>query len=270
MRYYGLIHEVQEDVLPMSKFDSIFKKFNQNNTQTSLFEIAEAVIREFKLASLTTETAYIHSFQDILHSYTQKNSASIHLFLEWWDENKDKLYIAQSETKGCMQAMTIHKSKGLQFKVVVMPFISWAFYNTFHRFIIETKGSEFSDLPLLELPVSKGLAQTQFSAQYVEEMTQIFLDNLNLFYVACTRAEDVLCMAYPEHRKAKTTLCMDGFVKRILAQTEGATEDGLIIGELEKIEEEPIGIEGQIVEKSYPVFFNQKYIITKPRSSCFF
>ena len=64
---------------------------------------------------------------DLVHSFSQKNLNSIYDFLEYWEEIKNKKSIVISEEINAVKLMTIHKSKGLAFPIVIIPF-DWQSY----------------------------------------------------------------------------------------------------------------------------------------------
>src|SRR5690606_19626808 len=89
-----------------------------------------------------------------------------------------------------IRVLTIHKSKGLQFKVVLMPFMDWE--------IMESRGviwSEFKENDsagvIVPLSLTSALAETSFAERFKKEVVMAYLDSLNLIYVALTRAEEV-------------------------------------------------------------------------------
>ena len=225
LRYYGLLVMHTNDLLPITYFSEIESVCKRVMRGGSMFEIADLFIKEFNLGTIPEEAAFIHALQDFIYTFSLKQVNSIRLFLEWWNEKHDTLYISQPETKGAMRAMTIHKSKGLQFKVVIMPFTNWAFVRSrMNRGIMYTAETDFNELPVLPVSFTKGLAKTQFAEQYISEIMQVFLDNINKLYVACTRAEDVLYMMYsPTLVGTNSKASMSSFLDRTLTSLSQET-----------------------------------------------
>lgn len=83
-----------------------------------VYEFFEKMITLFKLERNTD--AFIRYFQENIFLYTQKQ-ASLAGFMEWWEENKGKKSIIISGDTDAVKVMTIHKSKGLEFPVVILP-----------------------------------------------------------------------------------------------------------------------------------------------------
>jgi ATP-dependent exoDNAse (exonuclease V) beta subunit len=90
-----------------------------------------------------------------------------------------------------MKVLTIHKSKGLEFGIVILPFLSWNLdHKSFHSNILWTIPGypPFNKLGIVPVRYTSELAETIFAEQYFEEKYSAYLDNINLLYVAFTRA----------------------------------------------------------------------------------
>lgn len=72
-----------------------------------------------------TQAAYICAFQDAVLQYCDTYPADPGSFLGWWEENGSRLSIAAPEGTEAVQVMTVHKSKGLEFGVVIVPCADW-------------------------------------------------------------------------------------------------------------------------------------------------
>ncbi len=175
----------------------------------ALVDLIEEIVRLFDLASNDVQRVYLLAFQDAVLDYSKHRNAGIEGFLLWWDENNQRS-VQVSENQNAIRLLTIHKSKGLQFKTVIIPFCTWGLDNNSsgeNQTIVwcDTTGKEpFDRLPLLPLKYKQDMANTMFATDYLEEKTKAYLDNLNLLYVACTRAEEVLyVMADVPKRKDK-------------------------------------------------------------------
>ena len=99
-----------------------------------------------------------------------------------------------------MRVMTIHKSKGLEFKVVIIPFCNWSLDHQSNQtnFVwCHTHEEPFSRIPVLPLRYGSSLAQTYYATEYFDEKMYACIDNLNIAYVAFTRAEEELHIFAP-------------------------------------------------------------------------
>ena len=156
----------------------------------SLFDLTETLIRTFSLHMRTP--LYVQFFLDEVLRFTTTGSGGIPAFLEYWETKKDKLSVVLPTRSDAVQVMTIHKSKGLEFPVVIFPFAKQK---------ISPRGSEvwvpFEDEALPELKtayikLSKTLENTRYAPYYEEEQGKRKLDLMNMVYVAFTRASERL------------------------------------------------------------------------------
>lgn len=173
-------------------------KSKQNKLNSlSLVDLVEELIRVYDLGQHKNQLAYLLAFQDAILDYSKNKSAGIEGFLLWWEEN-NKRAIQVSESQDGIKLMTIHKSKGLQFKTVILPFCTWSIDhstggNKQNILWCDTTGKKsFEALPFLPMKYVKTMKDSMFSKDYMEEKAKAYMDNLNLLYVACTRAEEVL------------------------------------------------------------------------------
>ena len=161
------------------------------NTSASLFETVEQIIDVFGLKDKEEELPYLIAFQDIVFDYESSNTNSVAIFLEWWEKEKSKKVLSTSEEVDAVRILTIHKSKGLEFATVIIPFCDWDLDDTRHarRLWCVNQQEGFSDLGVAPLNYSSKLADSYFMDDYLEEHMKSYVDNLNLLYVALTRAE---------------------------------------------------------------------------------
>ncbi|MGC1244344.1 MAG: UvrD-helicase domain-containing protein [Chryseosolibacter sp.] len=176
-----------------------------------LIELTETLIDIFQLGKVNGELVYIQTFQDLVLEFNSRERNDLGAFLEWWEANKQKKSIQISGEVNAAQILTIHKSKGLQFRYVIIPFCAWSLdheqWQAPNLWVRSDEGP-FRDAGYLPVKYSKNLEDTFFSEFYAEEKTKIYLDNLNLLYVALTRAEVGLVVFAPaiETRGAKGSI----------------------------------------------------------------
>lgn len=160
----------------------------------SLFETVEAIIEKFSLKKRQEEVPYLIAFQDLIFEYEASNSNSVTLFLEWWEKEQYKRVLSTSEDINAVRILTIHKSKGLEFDYVILPFCSWELDSVrpMRRIWCHNREEEFNKLEYAPLNYSSKLAGTLFKEDYYDEHLKAYVDNLNLLYVALTRAKTEL------------------------------------------------------------------------------
>jgi ATP-dependent exoDNAse (exonuclease V) beta subunit len=171
--------------------------------QLPLMEALEELIKVLGLMELGLEKAYISGFKEAVYDFTANNRADLSGFLEWWEINQTKRTVKIPEGHNAMRILTIHKSKGLQFKVVLMPFLKWTIFDTGKGNVV---WSPFEDREkglsaIIPLTLNGDLADSDFRETYAEEAIMAYLDSLNMLYVALTRAEDVFMGFIPYKAK---------------------------------------------------------------------
>lgn len=163
--------------------------------QLPLFEAAEALISFFGLGEYKRNVPFLNTFQDHVVNFTSSGTADFSSFLVWWEQTGTRQSVVLPENQDAIRILTIHKSKGLEFKAVIVPFITWQLdhISTKQPFLWVTPDVQpFSDLGVVPVKYSKDLLNTIFNENYTSEKFSVYLDNLNLLYVALTRAREIL------------------------------------------------------------------------------
>ena len=154
-----------------------------------LYELVERLYAIFTLEHLNEQSAYVCAFYDQLAAYVSENTASIDGFLKEWDETLCGKTIKSDETEG-VRIVSIHKSKGLEFNYVICPFCDWQLEKQSGNILWCKPGEKpFNELPIAPIDYSqKQMMGTIYEHDYLHEHLQNTVDNLNLLYVAFTRA----------------------------------------------------------------------------------
>ena len=170
--------------------EAFVERFEQL-AKTPIMELAESLYDIFQLSRLDGESAYVCAFFDIISTYVQENIPDITHFLNEWDETLYKKTIQSDEVDG-IRIISIHKSKGLEFDNVIIPFCDWKLEMSGDTLWCEPKQSPFDQLPIVPVNSSARMLDSIYARDYQVEHLQNTVDNLNLLYVAFTRASDNL------------------------------------------------------------------------------
>jgi ATP-dependent exoDNAse (exonuclease V) beta subunit len=158
--------------------------------QVPFYEKIEEIIRGFNL--VTSSNAYIQFFLDIVLEQ-QRKATDIGDFLEFWELKKDKLSIVASENSDAVQVMTIHKSKGLEFPVVIFPCDVDIYRQISPKIWFDDLPEEYDFKELLiDYKKDLSLINDRGLEIYNQQREELELDNFNLLYVALTRAAEQL------------------------------------------------------------------------------
>ena len=188
-------------------------------SRQSLYEITEGLFRLFADDFPENEQVFVQAFLDMVSEYTQKESADLNRFLKWWDETGCRKTIATPDRQNAIRILTVHKSKGLGFKVVIIPFGDWEIDHKPTKPVILWCHPEEKPFRLHLVPVRYGqsLGKTIFAGDYFKERLHAFIDNLNTLYVAFTRSKDELIVFSPRPKKMKDAT---GEVEKISTLTD--------------------------------------------------
>ena len=183
-------------------------------SRQSLYETTEGLFRLFSAYFPENEQVFIQAFLDMVSEFSQKESADLGLFLKWWEDTGYKKTVATPEGQNAIRILTVHKSKGLGFKAVLIPFGDWEIDHKPTKPVIlwcRPQEKPFNKLHLVPVRYGQILGNTIFAEDYFKERLHAFIDNLNTLYVAFTRAKEELIVFAPSPKK----LTKDNNVEKI-------------------------------------------------------
>lgn len=167
------------------------------DTYHSLVDLCESLLRslrDYDPGAFEGETLFIQAFMDELQSWTDVNGNSLKYFLEHWEEQER--YIGSPENSAAVRILTIHKSKGLEFPYVIFPYADKVeFYKIgVHWCHLDASASRLPSCldGIYPVALDSKAEASYFRGAVEEERSRQIVDNINLFYVALTRAEKSL------------------------------------------------------------------------------
>ena len=172
---------------------SDFVKNMRDLSMMSLTEVTERIHHLFQLDRIPGQSAYLFCLFDKIVEYMRDNPSDINSFLAAWDEGMCDKTIPNDAVEG-IRLISIHKSKGLEFHTVLMPFCDWQFKGEDIMWVTpESKDCpDFEDLELLPINNNQQLIHSIYLHDYDQELLRAWVDNANLLYVGFTRAENNL------------------------------------------------------------------------------
>lgn len=168
-----------------------------NNQFHNLYEFVEALIQVFDFDA--SFNSFLQFFLEMVHQFETKNNSNLRDFLSWFKDKGAEKSIVSPVGANAVQIMTIHKSKGLQFPVVICPFLDWKF--DMSKQVVWVDGNEHK-LPAFFVKMTKNIKESVIDEVYTEEEGKFYLDQLNLLYVAFTRPETALFLCGKSNGKA--------------------------------------------------------------------
>lgn len=187
--------------------------------QLPVAELVEKVITAFGLAdyeknAINPFLPYLLAFRDLINTALLRGEKGISSFLKWWAEEGINKNLPSPETANAIQVLTIHKSKGLAFRAVFIPFCDWRLAGKVNTtFWVPADGTPYEELKSIPLPYTSSLKSSSVAGHYVEEVLFNYLDALNTLYVATTRAKDYLYLSVPAKKTRTVTNIGDAIVQ---------------------------------------------------------
>lgn len=194
-------------------------------------EAFERIVMEHALEGDRRQTAYLQAIHEQIIAFCATKIADIALFLRWWDETGKNRSLSVDESATAVEITTIHKAKGLEKRAVVIPYCSWPLDPKSSGMVqnivwAEARGEAAGEIGRFPVRYKRAMAESDFSAEYYRELVYAHVDNVNLLYVALTRAAESLHVFIPQ-KGGRTvggvllqSIRIDGD-KALLGDTEG-------------------------------------------------
>ncbi len=240
LRYINSEDPVAAKYIELQKNDtSVLEQLRAINPQLPLYEMVQEVIRCIDCDAdgnfLYDDLAYINCFLDKVRKYVSSFGSNCRAFLQYWDDVLSEKSISAPETNA-IRIMTIHSSKGLESKTLFIPFCSWPMdaksqkRNTIWCESIPPKEAGVEPLQYVPIQYGNDMATSSYKEQYLEEQENQRVDNLNLLYVALTRAADNLYVYVDQALLGAKNTCPtleDNLVSTLLVRACGLEEEVL-------------------------------------------
>lgn len=166
----------------------------------SLDESITQICSQFKLFEIESELPFLQTLIDKSGELKSSLSNDLSNLLFWWNEKGYRTSVNVNEEVDSIRLLTVHKSKGLEYKAVLLPFLEWTTsWSGQNAPILWCKPEQkpFNQFPLLPLKAGTQMEKSFFQNIYYEEKVNYIIDSFNLIYVAFTRAKSVLVINCP-------------------------------------------------------------------------
>lgn len=191
-----------------------------------LYELLEELFSIFEMNRIENQDAYLFFFFDAVTEYLQNNSSELDGFIRYWEKNLHGKTIPGGEMDG-IRILSIHKSKGLEFHTVLIPFCDWRLENETNNQLVWCNPPEppYNMLNLVPVNYSSAMAESVYRQDYLHERLQLWVDNLNLLYVAFTRAGKNLILWSKKEQKGTMSELLAHTLPQIAGKGTGRWEE---------------------------------------------
>ena len=172
----------------------------QSYQMLPFYDLIQQLIHYLELDKQPGEASYLYSLLDMVVAFLDDNVPDLGRFLQVCEESLGKKSVPASVVKG-VRILTIHKSKGLDFHSVFIPYCNWELVSSGQKqSMIWTSPQEvpFNEIPLLPVKLSAAAENSIYKDEYLQELRNQRIENLNLLYVAFTRARQNLVICAPK------------------------------------------------------------------------
>ena len=195
--------------------------------QTPLYELAERLYRTLQLHRIEGEDGYLLAFFDHLAQYCNTTPGGIKEFVRYWDDELKGKAIPTGGANG-IEAMTIHKSKGLEFHTVIIPYCEWELNKHSGILWIAATDSPHTTLATNPIPYCEAMKESAFADEYHEEYLQQIVDSYNLLYVALTRPKANLIILKSSTKSTIGKGKVMNNVAQLITEALGTGQEGLL------------------------------------------
>jgi len=182
-------------LLSMEELKNLLPEDFKNNIDTLPFmpikDLTETIYDTFQLDNIADQDAFLFYFHDQITAFLEDKHNDINSFIAYWDDTLAQKTIPSGSTIDGIRIMSVHKSKGLEFHTVIIPFCDWSTTGKPTDLLwCNPTEKPYDAMPLVPVNYTKEMQASIFRADYDEETLRNNVDNLNLLYVAFTRAKN--------------------------------------------------------------------------------
>ena len=188
-RYFIEKEYIGKKYRDFDQYSFIIENFGASSTFFCQYETIYSLLQKFyRIMGWFEETnPYLHHLADVVYNFEQKNSSDLKGFIDHYKKDNEKMTVLLPESEKSIMLMTVHKAKGLEFPVVILPSLDFGTdLKGFSKHLIEVEDT------IIYTSLKKDHSVKEIAEAQVIEKNQILTDKVNLCYVALTRPRERL------------------------------------------------------------------------------
>ena len=243
----------------------------------SPMEAFEDIVASYHLNEHREDIAFLQAMHEQIVAFCSSRTADINQFLVWWEERGKKASVAVEMSDDTIEIMTIHKAKGLERDVVIMPYGRWNINpSPLNTPIVWAEAgdnnAEAQEIGVFPVVYGSLMKESAYAEEYYKEMVMNHVDNINLLYVALTRAskELYLYVASDINSSSKsenitnTSQLLLNAAKAMIPNPESVTKDGMLLSQTYKYGDPIAYVESARANDVVQEVLLEGYISNKP------
>lgn len=185
------------------------REFLKRIAHLSPMEAFEAIVARYELHERKDRIAYLQAMHEGIVAFTTSRISDIQHYLKWWEEKGKNDTLSVEMTDDTIEISTVHKAKGLERDVVIIPYCKW---DTAPKASLQPvvwskanpNSGDVADIGEFPVIYGKDMQHSEFTADYYSELVMSHVDAVNLLYVALTRASKELYLYVPTRLNTKS------------------------------------------------------------------
>ncbi len=175
-------------------------------------EAFERIVIRHSLEEDRQQTAYLQAIHEQIIAFSTNKVADIPLYLKWWEEQGSAKSLSIEESRTTIEISTIHKAKGLEKPAVIIPYCQWPMDPQTNSIVWAEATGDTSAIGRFPVKYKNNMRDSDFAKSYYREKLFSHIDNINMLYVALTRAAESLHIFVPEKSSNRVSSLILGHI----------------------------------------------------------